>query len=155
LGGRSAEFADLANLPYNRMIVDEALRLYPPAWVLSRTPLVDDVVGDYRIPKGVNVFLSPFITHRHPDFWENPEGFDPERFGPARSAGRPRYAYFPFGGGPRMCIGNNFALMEAQLILATIAQRYRLDLAATYRPIFQPLITLRVKDGMPMVPVQR
>jgi cytochrome P450 len=155
LGGRPPEFADLANLPYNRMIVDEALRLYPPAWVLARTPLVDDVVGDYRIPKGVSVYLSPFITHRHPDFWENPEGFDPERFTPERSAGRPRYAYFPFGGGPRMCIGNNFALMEAQLILATIAQRYRLDLAAGYRPVFQPLITLRVRDGMPMVPVQR
>jgi cytochrome P450 len=137
------------------MIVDEALRLYPPAWVLARTPIVDDVVGGYRIPKGVSVFLSPFITHRHPEFWENPEGFDPERFTPERSAGRPRYAYFPFAGGPRMCIGNNLALMEAQLILATIAQRYRLDLAAAYRPVFQPLVSLRVRDGMPMLPVRR
>jgi cytochrome P450 len=152
LAGRTPSVADLANLSYNRMIVEETMRLYPPAWALSRMPLADDVIGGFRIPKGVNIFLSPYITHRHPEFWENPEGFDPERFSPERSAGRPRYAYLPFGGGPRQCIGNNFALMEAQLILATIAQRYRLDLAPAYRPVMQPMITLRVRDGMPMVP---
>jgi cytochrome P450 len=155
LGGRSPVVADLANLPYNRMVVEESMRLYPPAWVVSRMPLVDDIVGGYLIPQRVNVFLSPYITHRHPEFWTNPEGFDPEHFSPERSAGRPRYAYFPFGGGPRQCIGNNFALMEAQLVLATIAQRFRLDLAAAYRPVPQAMITLRVRDGMPMVPIRR
>jgi cytochrome P450 len=150
LGGRPPTVADLANLPYLRMVVDESMRLYPPAWALSRLPLVDDEIGGFHIPPRVNVFLSPYVTHRHPEFWENPEGFDPERFSPGRSAGRPRYAFFPFGGGPRMCIGNNFALMEAQLILATIAQRYRLDLAPGYVPFLKPMITLRARDGMPM-----
>jgi cytochrome P450 len=151
LSGRAPTVDDLPRLPFNRMVVDEAMRLYPPAWIFARMPVSDDVVGGYHLPRGVNVFLSSYITHRHPEFWENPEGFDPERFSPERSAGRPRYAYFPFGGGPRQCIGNNFALMEAQLILATIVQRFRLDLEPGYRPVPKPMITLRVRDGMPMV----
>jgi cytochrome P450 len=150
LGGRAPTVDDLANLPYNRMVIDEALRLYPPAWVLSRTPLADDVIGGYRIPKGSNVFLSPYVTHRHPAFWDDPERFDPERFTPERAAGRPRFAYFPFGGGPRQCIGNNFALLEAQLLLATIFQRYRLELWPEHQVGLLPLITLRPKGGLPI-----
>jgi cytochrome P450 len=155
LGGREPTVDDLANLPYNRMVVEESMRLYPPAWVLVRMPLVDDVIGGYRIPARSSVFVSPYITHRHPDVWENPEGFDPERFTPERSAGRPRYAYFPFGGGPRMCIGNNFAMMEAQLVLATISQRYRLDLVPGHPVATRPMITLRARYGMQMRPVAR
>jgi cytochrome P450 len=153
LDGRAPTVADLASLPYNRMVIEESMRLYPPAWVVERTPLADDVIGGYRIPAGSSVYLSSYVTHRHPDFWENPEGFDPERFTAERSAGRPRYAYFPFGGGPRMCIGNNFALLEAQLLLATIARRYRLDLVPGHPVATHPMITLRTRYGMKMRPV--
>ncbi|HLZ09989.1 MAG TPA: cytochrome P450, partial [Chloroflexota bacterium] len=141
--------------PYNRMVIEESMRLYPPAWVVVRMPLADDVIGGFRIPAGSSVFLSSYLTHRHPEFWENPEGFDPECFTPERSAGRPRFAYFPFGGGPRMCIGNNFALMEAQLLLATITQRFRLDLVPGHPVATRPMVTLRTRYGMKMRPVIR
>lgn len=150
LAGRTPTVDDLPNLPYNRMVIEEALRLYPPAWAFTRNAVADDEIGGYRIPAGSMILLCPYTTHRHPEFWENPEMFDPERFTPERSANRPRYAYFPFGGGPRQCIGNNFALMEAQLILATISQRYQLHLAADARVEFDPLITLRPRHGLSM-----
>jgi len=150
LGDRPPTVEDLAHLPYTHMVVQEAMRLYPPAWVISRVPLADDAVDGFRLPAGEVVFLSPYVTHRHPAFWENPEGFDPERFAPERSAGRPRFAYFPFGGGPRLCIGNSFALQEAQLILATIARQYQLDLVPGHPVALHPLITLRPRYGMPM-----
>lgn len=150
LGGRPPTVDDLPHLPYTRMVIDESMRLYPPAWVVNRTPLKGDDVGGYWIPPGKLIWLSSYITHRHPDFWENPEGFDPERFSPEHSAGRPRYAYFPFGGGPRQCIGNGFALQEAQLILATVAQRYHLDLVPGHPIALHPLITLRPRYGIRM-----
>ena len=128
LGDRTPGVEDLPSLVYTRMVIDETLRLYPPAWAFSRKAVEDDTFGEYRIPAGTTIGLSPYVTHHRPDLWENPEGFDPERFAPGNSGGRPRYAYFPFGGGPRQCIGNNFALMEATLIVATVARRYRLDL---------------------------
>lgn len=155
LRGRPPTVDDLPNLPYNRMVIEESMRLYPPAWVVARIPLKDDVIGGYRIPAGSGIFLSSYVTHRHPEFWENPEGFDPERFTPERSAGRPRFAYFPFGGGPRLCIGNNFAMLEAQLLLATIAQRYRLNLVPGHPVATLPLITLRARHGMKMRPIAR
>ena len=96
---------------------------------IGRTPIGDDEIGGYKIRAGSEILLSPYITHRHPDFWNEPEKFKPERFSPEASAARPRFAYFPFGGGARICIGNSFALMEAQLILATVAQKYRLSLS--------------------------
>src|SRR5438876_1331464 len=96
------------------------------------------------------MFLSAYCTHRHPAFWEEPDVFDPERFTPERSAGRPRYAYFPFGGGPRQCIGLGFAMMEAQLALAAIAQRFRLELAPGQRIALDPKLTLRPRDGLLM-----
>lgn len=155
LQGRPPTIDDLATMPYNRMVIEESMRLYPPAWVVARIPLKDDVIGGYRIPAGSGLFLSPYVTHRHPEFWENPEGFDPERFTPERSAGRPRFAYFPFGGGPRLCIGNNFAMLEAQLLLATITQRYRLDLVPGHPVATLPLVTLRPRYGMKMRPIPR
>ncbi|GIV95852.1 MAG: cytochrome P450 [Herpetosiphonaceae bacterium] len=151
LGGRLPTVDDLPKLCYTRMVIDEALRLYPPAWMMSRQATEDDEIGGYRIPAKTIVFFSPYVVHRHPSFWENPEGFDPERFTPERSAGRPRFAYLPFGGGPRLCIGNNFALMEAQLILATLAQRYQLELVPGHRVEPEPLITLRPRYGLRMV----
>src|SRR5690242_19101062 len=117
-------------------------------------PLADEVIGDYRVGKGTNVFMSPYITHRHPEFWTDPERFDPSRFlgeGPERH----RYAYFPFGGGPHLGIGNSFALLEAQLVLATIAQRFQLDLVPDHPVAMHPLVTLRARHGMRMVPRER
>ena len=127
LDGRTPTAADLSALPYLRMVIDETLRLYPPGWILTRSPEADDEVGGYRIPAKSVIFLSPYLTHRHPDYWENADTFDPERFAPEHAAGYARFAYWPFGGGPRQCIGNNFALMEAQLIVAMVAQSYRLQ----------------------------
>lgn len=146
LGGRLPTADDAAKLPYTTMVLQESMRLYPPAWMVSRAAREDDIIGGYHIPKGSYVFSSPYITHRHPKLWENPEGFDPERFSPERVAAMPRFAYFPFGGGPRICIGNAFAMMEAQLLLATLAQRWRLDLAPGLRVEPEPLITLRPRE---------
>jgi cytochrome P450 len=150
LGGRTPTIDDLPHLGYARMVVEEAMRLYPPAWATSRNPIEDDEIDGIRIPKGTLVFLSPYLTHRHPDFWENPEGFDPERFRPERTRERHRFAYFPFGGGPHLCIGETFAMTEATLVLATVAQRFRLDLAPGERVEPAPLVTMRPRDGLPM-----
>ncbi len=150
LGGRTPTVEDLANLKFTRMVIDESLRLYPSVWTIARTPLTPDEVGGYLIQPGANITLSPYVTHRHPAFWEQPEAFDPERFSAERSAGRHPFAYFPFGGGPRLCIGNSFALMEATLILAMIVQRYRMELVADQRVVPQPTVTLRPKYGIRM-----
>lgn len=148
LGGRTPTSTDLPNLPYTKRVIEEALRLYPPTWITARTPLEDDEIGGYAIPAGSVVLLSPYVMHRHPRFWEAPTVFDPERFTPARAVDRPRYAYFPFGGGPRRCLGEHFALQEAQLIVAMVAQRYRLQLVPGHPIIPQPLLALRPRDGV-------
>jgi cytochrome P450 len=150
LGDRAPDALDLPQLRYTRMVVEESMRLYPPAWAISRNTIADDEIGGYRIPRKTNVIVCSFITHRHPAFWEEPERFDPERFSPARSEGRPNFAYLPFGGGPRICIGNGFAMTEAQLVMATVAQRYRLRLAPGHPVELHPLITLRPRHGMRM-----
>jgi len=129
LGGRTPTLADVPNLKYTRMVIDEALRLYPPAAIFVRDAIQDDEIGGYHIPAGSMMVLSPFLTQRHPEFWEKPETFEPERFDPARAEKRHHYAYFPFGGGQRTCIGNHFTLLENTLVVATVAQRYRLALA--------------------------
>ena len=128
LGGRTPAVADLEQMPYTEMVVQESMRLYPPVWVYVRDSIDEDEIGGYYIPPHSMIVLSQYITHRHPDYWEEPEKFDPERFTPERSEGRPRYAYFPFGGGPRICLGNNFAMLEAATVVAMIAQRFRLRL---------------------------
>jgi len=151
LKGRPPEYSDLASLPYLRMVVDESLRLYPPAWGFSRQALADDRLGGFRLPRGWLAFVIPFVLHRLPAFWPNPDQFDPERFLPERSAERPKFAYIPFGAGPRQCIGNQFALIETQLSLATFAQSYRLHLPPGHRADPWPLITLRPRFGMPMI----
>jgi cytochrome P450 len=151
LGGRPPEYADLVNLPYTRMVIDESMRLYPPAWGFSRQALSDDELGGFHLPRGWLAFLIPYVLHRLPGFWKDPEAFDPERFLPERSADRPRFVYLPFGAGPRQCIGNHFALIEAHLIVATLAQRYRLHLVPRHRVEPWALITLRPRFGMPMI----
>jgi len=151
LDGRPPAYCDLVSLPYTRMVIDEALRLYPPAWGFSRQALADDELGGFRLPRGWLAFVIPYVLHRLPAFWQDPETFDPDRFSAERSALRPKFVYLPFGAGPRQCIGNHFALVEAQLIVATFAQRYRLHLATGHRVEPWPLITLRPRFGMPMI----
>jgi cytochrome P450 len=148
--GRVPALEDLLHLPYTRMIIDEALRLYPPAWAILRRAIDEDEIGPYRIPAGTSIFISPYAMHRHPAFWEDPNAFDPDRFTPERSDSRPHFAYLPFGGGPHLCIGNTFALTEAQLILATVAQRYTLRLVTDHYVKPDPLITLRLQGGLPV-----
>jgi cytochrome P450 len=150
LGGRTPRAEDLPRLVYARMVFDEAIRLYPPAHSMSREAIADDEILGHRVPKGSTVVISPWLLHRHRKLWREPERFDPERFRPEVAAQRPRYAYLPFGGGPRVCIGMGFALQEAVLILATVAQRYRLGLAPGQEVEPIGLITLRPKGGLPM-----
>jgi cytochrome P450 len=148
LGGRTPTVADLPALPYTKMVFDEVLRLYPPAWALLREAREEDEIGGYRIPARTPVTVIPYVTHRHPEFWDEPEKFDPARFTPERVAERPKFAYFPFGGGSRQCIGNSFALMEAQLVLATVAQHFRPRLAAGQSVEEDPTFTLRPRGGV-------
>lgn len=130
-------------LPYTMQVVQEAMRMYPPAWAMSRMALADDHIGPYRIPKGDTVVVSPYLLHHDPAHWPNPEHFDPDRFAPSADAGRPAYAYLPFGGGPRLCIGNQFALMEMQILLALLVQAFAIEQVDPNPIRPQPLITLR------------
>jgi cytochrome P450 len=155
LTGQPPAMEHLPKLPYTRMILDETLRLYPPTFSLSRKALADDEIGGYTLRRKSTILLCPYTTHRHPAFWEVPDMFDPDRFLPERAAGRPHFAYFPFGGGPRQCIGNQFAMMEAQLILATVAQRYRLRLVSGQRVEPEVVLTIRPRQGLPMTLQQR
>ncbi len=148
LGGRLPTFEDLPKLTYTAQVVSESLRLYPPGWVIAREVEEDDEVAGYRIPRGSAVFVSPFICHRNPAVFENPERFEPERFSPERAAALPRFAYFPFGGGPRQCIGNMYALMEAQLIIATVVRRFRIRMAEDREVEIEPTLTLRPRGGL-------
>jgi cytochrome P450 len=155
LGGRPARAEDLPALPYLRRVIDESLRLRPSVWGTAREAIRPVTVGGFELPAGRNILLITYLTHRHPHFWDDPERFDPDRFTPERSVGRHRYAYAPFGAGPRMCIGNGFALMEAQLILAATLGRYRLVLDPQARVALDPGVTLRPKHGLLMRAVPR
>jgi cytochrome P450 len=150
LGTRTPTVDDLPRLGYARMVVEEAMRLYPPVWGFMRQAIDEDRVGGFTIPKRSVVTISPYVTHRHPSYWHDPEGFDPERFTPERIRSRPRFAYLPFSGGPRLCIGNEFALMEAQLVLAMTVQRYRLRLVPGTGVEAESRLTLRPRGGLPM-----
>jgi cytochrome P450 len=142
LDGRAPTAEDLPNLPYLRQVVDESLRMYPPIWLFPRDAIADDEIGGYHIPAGTTVLIPPYAAHHNAATWENPEAFDPERFCPAHRA-RDRYDYFPFGGGARKCIGMDLALLEIQLAVAMITQRYRLDLVAGNPVTPGALVSLR------------
>lgn len=150
LGGRTPTYADMPNLPLAKSVFEEALRLYPPAWGIPREAIEDDEIHGYAIPAASIITVNQYITHRHPAFWEDPEAFRPERFLGNAGAGRPKFAYFPFGGGPRICIGNTFALIEGPLCLAALAQRFRMTPVPGHDVEMDPTFTLRPKSGVPM-----
>lgn len=143
-------FDDLERLPYARMVAEEALRLYPPAYVFSRRAVADDELGPYRMPAGAHIVISPYALHRRPDYWPEPDAFWPERFAPGARTDRPKLAYLPFGGGPRICIGNAFAMMEHAIVLAAAVRRWRLESIPGHEVRTEPRITLRPKGGLPM-----
>jgi cytochrome P450 len=151
LGRRTPTFADLPKLVYMQQVIHEVLRLYPAAYLFAREALVDDVLDGYPIPTNTLIFISPYVGHRDPKYWPDPERFDPERFAPQQVASRPRHVYYPFGEGPHVCIGNNFALMEMQLILSMALQRFRLRLVPNHPIALKPEATLRPKYGMKMI----
>jgi cytochrome P450 len=137
-------------LPWTRMVVEEALRLYPPAWILGRRAISDDRLGNRPLPAGSVVAISPYVLHRHPAFWEKPDMFEPSRFTPERIAARHRFSYIPFGAGPRLCIGHNLAMMEAQLAVATLARDFSPRLVPGVDVVPERRFTLRPKGGLPM-----
>jgi cytochrome P450 len=153
LNGRTPAMADLPNLPYTRMVIDEAMRLYPPAAITGRHTLAADELCGFAIPARRDVFIPIHAIHRDPRWWPEPEAFRPERF--SEDGDRPRFAYLPFGGGPRQCIGNIFAQTEAHLILATVAQRYRLRVTPGYRVEPELRLVLEPKGGLPMTVTAR
>jgi cytochrome P450 len=153
LGDRDPDAADVAQLPWARAVVSEALRLYPPAWTIERDALAADDVAGTPVPAGSLVAISPYLVHRHPGFWPDPAGFDPRRFlpgGDGDAAIRHRYAFIPFGGGRRACVGASFAELETVLVLATIARRFRLELTARGMPALVAQVTLRPGRSLPM-----
>ena len=151
LGDRAPTVDDVPRLRYAGMVIRESMRLYPPAWGLSREAIEECEIGGYRVPAGTQLFIVLWVLHRDPRYFEDPETFYPERWEDG-SAGRiPRYAYLPFGAGPRLCIGSSFAMTEAILLLATMAKRFRLELASERPVIPQPSVTLRPGGGMRMV----
>ena len=150
LGGRAPVAEDLPRLPYTRAVFDETLRLYPPAWGQPRESVEEDEIGGYRIPAKNIVMVCQWVTHRRPDLWERPDAFEPERFVGAGPGTFPPFAYYPFGGGARQCIGSHFALMEAQVILATLAQRFDVELEPGQEVVPDATFTLRPRHGIRM-----
>jgi cytochrome P450 len=151
LNGRAPTIADLTQLPYLEWVLNESWRVYPPAWIQGRRAIEDFELDGYRFPAGTVFFLSQWVLHNLPDIWGDPEVFRPERWDPAQTQKLPQGAYFPFGAGPRMCIGMPFAQLETKVLLATIVQHYTPQLAPGFRVVLQPRITLRPKYGMHMV----
>lgn len=151
LDGRPPTLADLPRLPYTENVVKEALRLYPPAWILGYEAVDDVTIGGYPVRKGTTMFMSQWVTHRDPRWFPKPDAFRPERWADSQIKQLPTYAYYPFGGGERLCIGKSFALMEASLLLATIAARYRLELTSGQAIDLEPSVTLRPRHGLALV----
>jgi cytochrome P450 len=143
LQGQTATHDDVPQLRYARRVLEESLRLYPPSVVLPRQANGPDVLGGHALPENAAVLVSQYVVHRHPDFWDEPERFDPERFLPECAAERHRFAFIPFGGGPRVCIGREFALMEAQIVLAILARALRLERVAEQEVVPHVFVTLR------------
>jgi cytochrome P450 len=148
--GRPPRAEDQGRLPFTGRVVAESMRLFPPAWLMTRRPVEDFPLAGFVLPAGSYVHVSQYLMHRDPRYFPDPERFDPDRWLPERECGRPKFSYFPFGGGGRKCIGENFALMEGVLVVATVAQRYRLRAIPGRRVEPEPYVTLRPRHGLPM-----
>jgi cytochrome P450 len=155
LGGRTPSVDDLRQLPYTLQVIEEVLRLYPAAPFYVRDAIEADQLGGFEVPAGAAVMLSPYYTHRHPEFWEDPESFNPYRWAPEREVARHRHAYHPFAAGPRVCIGNNFSLLESHLLLAILGQRFTPRLRPGFEPRWVMQGTLGLAGGLPMAMVRR
>lgn len=151
LEGRAPTLADLPRMPYTEHVVSESLRLFPPAWMLGREAIEPLELGGYPIERGTTIFMTACVIHRDPRWFDDPDAFRPERWDDGLAQRIPRYAYFPFGGGPRICIGNSFALMEAALVVATIARKFQARLAPGADVIPLPSMTLRPAHGLAMI----
>jgi enediyne biosynthesis protein E7 len=150
LGGRPAESGDLARLPYLKQVVQESMRLYPPVWGIARRCMEDTEFGGYRIPKDAYLSISMYALHRHPKYWPDAERFDPERFAPGRSEPRHSYSYLPFSAGPRACIGAGMSMLEIQLVLAQLLQRFRVRPVPGHPVVPLAVVTLKMRYGMPV-----
>lgn len=148
--GRAPTFAELRQLTYLTQVINESMRLYPPAWITDRVPLEDDQVNGITIPKGTMVSVFIYGLHHQKESWNEPEVFRPERFNNENRKNRPPFSFMPFGGGPRLCIGNNFAMMEIQLVLAAVLRRFKIRINTDYPISVKPLITLRPANGIRM-----
>lgn len=155
LGDRSPSVESIDCLPFTRMVFLEAMRLYPPIYAIARQAIAAFTVGDYTVPGGTLVLMSPYLLHRDARYYADPTRFDPRRWASDSAPRPPKFAYFPFGGGPRGCIGQPYAMQEGVLVLAAVARRWRLRLVPEYSVAFQPLINLRPRHGMPMIPERR
>jgi cytochrome P450 len=151
LAGRAPTLDDVPRLPYALQVFKETMRLYPPAYIVGRTAMRQVTIGSHTLPRGITVFLNIYGMHRRAKYFPNPERFDPDRFRPEAEKDMVRMAYLPFGGGPRVCIGNQFALLEGQIVLAALAQRITFEAASTREIQTEPLITLRPKNGVPLL----
>ncbi len=154
LDGEAPTMEQVRELPYTAQVIKESMRLYPPVWMVGRRAEEEDEICGYHVPKGALVLMSPYVLHRHPDHWENPEGFDPERFAPDRPAPA-RGTYMPFIVGPRKCIGEHFAMTEAVIMVATLLSRYRLEVMPGHKVETEPSVTLRPKHGIKMRIIKR
>ena len=148
LGDEDPSFGEVRNLKYTLQVVEEAMRLYPPAWIIDREALADDEFEQYKIKKGKDVTCLIYSMHYNPKYWEHPEKFDPDRFTTENKAKQTPFSYLPFGGGPRLCIGNNFALMEMQFVLAMLIKRYKFEVVTDQQIDINPLVTLRPRYGI-------
>jgi cytochrome P450 len=155
LNGRAPTVADRARLPYTEQVALEVMRLYPPAWAVSREVVQECAIGGHRIPPNTIVLVSQWVMHRDPRYYEEPDRFNPDRWANDFARRLPKYAYFPFGGGPRVCIGNTFAMMEMTLLLAAIAPQFRFRLVPSQTIKLQPAITLRPEQGIRMTLCRR
>lgn len=151
LGDRLPVLDDLNRLPYTTMVIQETMRLYPPVWALTRRAVAADEVGGYRVPAGADVMICPYTLHRHPGFWSEPQRFDPLRFEQAMAELTHRYAYIPFGAGPRVCVGSHLGMMEATFVATMVARRFRLGLVPGREVKPEAMLSLRVQGGLPML----
>lgn len=156
VAGDIPTFEEVAQIPFSRQVIEETLRLYPPVWLYSRTAIADDKVCGYDVPAGTNIFFSPYYLHRHPDFWDEPEAFKPDRFATDEVKKRHKFAFIPFSAGPRRCIGDYFSIVEMQIHLGTMAQKFKLEYIPSERGVeLDPQVNLRSKNSIMMKLIKR